>query len=153
SLITDFNAYDSFETSRHTGRRSENWADDLLLECEATADRAEGELVLELGRGVDRFQAAFDLAGGVCTLKRNGRHLDSRAVALAPGAAHALRFADADGRLTLWVDGELPFGDGAAYPEALGRGPRLEDLEPARIEASGPVAVRRLRLWRDAYQT
>jgi signal peptidase I len=153
SLITDFSAYNSYVAGKHADRSGGNWVGDLLLECEVVADKAEGELALELGRGVDRFQAVFELAGGVCTLTRNGQRLDSRAVALKPGTSHAVRFANVDQRLVLWIDGDLTFGDGVPYMEPTRRGPRRDDLEPARIIASSPVTVRRLKLWRDAYYT
>src|SRR5262249_50801648 len=76
-----------------------------------------------------------------------------------PGAYH-LRFANVDRRLTLWVDGSLPFGDGKPYdaPKEPKTGtpilgpPQKNDREPASIGVRGDhVRVSNLKLWRDTY--
>ncbi len=153
SLITDFMGYNTY---RH--HRSENWVGDLMLECEVTPDQAAGELILELSRGVDRFRARFDLAAGVCTLERVGadalQKIASKEVVLKPGTKHQLRFANFDERLTLWVNGSLPFEDGVTYLPAAEQGATTNDLEPASVGIKGgKVTVAQLRLWRDTYYT
>ena len=40
------------------------WVGDLMLDCRVTVTAAQGELVLELGKSTDKFQARFDLASG-----------------------------------------------------------------------------------------
>jgi signal peptidase I len=155
ALIQDFMGYNSDGASNAL-----NWASDLILECEAVVDRAEGELELELSKGVDRFRARWDLASGVCTLYRvtDGREhkLESRPTSMKKKGSYRLRFADVDEKLTVWVDNELPFGDdGVVYEPPTNRGPTVvNDLEPASVGARGAaVSVRKLRLFRDTYYT
>jgi signal peptidase I len=192
-LITDFMGYNAFETSDRHGHISphtpeENWVGDLMLECQVEATKAEGEFWLELSKGINRFQARWDLGSGVCTLfkctykeideggKRNFQQverveLDSKPTKLRGPGTYQVRFANIDARLTVWVDRELPFGDGKDYPppevrngaeEDLRqldeidlkqrRGPTRNDLEPASIGAlGGAVQVHHLKLWRDTY--
>jgi hypothetical protein len=53
-----------------------------------------------------------------------------------------LRFANVDERLTVWVDDNLPFGDGVIYSPPSTRGPtEANHVEPASIGARG-VTVR-----------
>jgi signal peptidase I len=157
-LITDFLGYNTYEPG-FGGPVGRNWVGDLMLECEVTTDQPSGELVLELSKGVDRFQARWDLASAACTLVRLGKdkpeeQLDRKPTAVRPGT-HRLRFSNVDERLLVWVDSDLPFGDGVPYPPARQQGPVAEnDLQPASIGARGAgVDVRHLRLWRDTYYT
>ena len=65
----------------------------------------------------------------------------------------------------MWVDNNLPFGDGVAYEPPTGpdpdggvrvlRGPtEKNDLEPASIGVQGgSFSVQELKLWRDTYYT
>ncbi|MCS7047525.1 MAG: S26 family signal peptidase, partial [Gemmataceae bacterium] len=197
-LITDvlgYNSYDGRDKERPHFERPHtpppNWVGDLMLECQVTAAKAEGEFWLELSKGIHRFQARFDLASGLCTLLKNEyRHvvedgkevfklvrqieMDSKPTRLRGPGTYQVRFANFDARLTLWVDRDLPFGDGKEYPPpevrnasegedettldtpALKqrRGPTVNDLEPASIGArGGAVQVHHLRLWRDTYYT
>jgi signal peptidase I len=170
-LITDFMGYNSYEphvAGRDTGR---NWVGDLMLDFELTVDRAEGEVWVELSRGIDRFQARWNLKSqdGECTLWRlqDGKEpekLGSKSTAVkGPGTYH-IRFANFDERLTVWVGRELPFGDGVTYPRAwyydpgkgafVNTGPGENDLEPASIGSKGAaVQIHHLKLWRDTYYT
>src|SRR5262249_30132091 len=67
---------------------------------------------------------------------------------------HHVRLANVDDRLTLWVDSELPFGDGVEHQASAFLGPRKNDLEPASIGARGAaLSVSGLKLWRDTYYT
>jgi signal peptidase I len=141
----------------HQGR---NWVGDLTLECEATVEQPQGELVLELSKGVDRFRARWDLSTGVCTLLRiaDGKEieLESRPTPLNRKGTYQLRFANVDERLTLWVDNRLPFADThkVDYSAPRRRGPTGNDLEPASIGVRGAgVSVKKLKLWRDTYYT
>ena len=139
-LVTDFMGYNTAEPEH--GPSGVNWAGDLILECEVQADAGQGQLTLELSRGVDRFRAKFDLSTGACTLTliRNGQEkpLDSKPTALKGGGKHSVRFADVDQRLTVWVDEALPFGDGVTYDPPPTEGPtEKNDLEPASIAVQG----------------
>ncbi len=158
-LITDFMGYNTPDPDHMPS--GVNWVDDLILDCEVQPDQAQGELTLELSKGVDRFQARFDLATGECRLLRVGEEkpLASQPTALKGGGKHTVRFADVDQRLTVWVDDALPFGDGVTYqaPEKDGKtieGATENDLQPASVGVKGTAAaVRGLRLWRDTYYT
>ena len=68
-LITDFMGYNTWEP--HHSRPAENWVGDLMLECEVQVNAPQGQLVFELSRGPDRFQATWDLATGKCSLTRH----------------------------------------------------------------------------------
>jgi signal peptidase I len=160
-LITDFMGYNTYEPHRGAGGPPENWVGDLILECEVTVEKPAGELTLELSKGVDRFRAHWDLASGACTLSRQTLHEpevtlgESRPTAMKQPGTYRLRFANVDQRLTVWVDGALPFGDGVPYDAPAQRGPNPEnDLQPASVGVKdGLVSVHHLKLWRDTYYT
>ncbi|HJT77139.1 MAG TPA: S26 family signal peptidase, partial [Gemmataceae bacterium] len=117
-LITDLMGYNTAVPSP-SGVPPPNWVGDLLLECDVTVEQPTGQLVMELSRGVDRFQARWDLGTGICTLVRRTKggeeELAHAATALKGAGTHHVRFANVDERLLLWVDRSLPFGDGAVY--------------------------------------
>jgi signal peptidase I len=154
-LITDFLGYN---TDQAPHDRPENWVGDLMLECEAVVDALQGQLVLEVVQGVDRFQARFDLAAGECSLVRlmgdKEVVLDKKPVPIKKTGSYRLRFGNIDQRLTLWVDSALPFGDGVDYEAPKESGPLANDLRPAGIGARGAsVGVNHISLWRDVYYT
>jgi signal peptidase I len=134
---------------------------DLMLECEAEIDRAEGELVLELSRGDDRFQAVWDLSTGRCELwrihdgKKEDQPLASTETKVKKGT-YRLRFANVDRRLTVWVDNRVVEWSGARGVD-YDKGSELptdNDLQPASIGAAkASVRVQKIKLWRDTYYT
>jgi signal peptidase I len=155
-LITDFTGYNTSDGGGDPG----NWASDLVLECQAKVEKAEGNLILELSRGPDRFEASFDLAKDTCTLFRTTNdekvELDSKPSPIKAGGTYKLRFANVDDRLVVWVDEKLIFGEGVTYNPAANFTPiRENDLDrPASIGAPGArVSVSKLKLWRDVYYT
>jgi signal peptidase I len=162
-LITDFMGYNSNEPPSGGSNASSNWVGDLMIEGDFTVEQAAGELRLDLSKGIDRFQARFDLASGVCTLTRihDGKEekLDSRETPLKAGkGTYSIRFANVDQKLTLWVNNTFPFGrDGTTYTvdKPWMNGPKKSDLEkPVQIGIKGgEVTVRHLKLWRDTYYT
>jgi signal peptidase I len=159
-LITDFMGYNTWEADQmHNHSPGQNWVGDLILDCEVQTDAAQGELTLELSKGVDRFRARWDLSIGVCTLLRvqgeKEEKLDSKPTGLKGGGTHQVRFANVDERLMVWVDEALPFGAGATYDAPKIEGATKEnDLEPASVGLKGTGAtVRGLKLWRDTYYT
>src|SRR5262249_35891383 len=162
ALIMDMMGYNTYQADRHReALLGRNWVGDLILECEATIDNPQGELTLELSRGVDRFRARWDLASGICTLLRvnddSEQKLESKPTAMSKKGTYRLRFANVDQRLCVWVDGEQPFESGGfPYPAPEKIGPTVKnDLEkPASIGVrGGRVAVHKLKLFRDTYYT
>jgi signal peptidase I len=167
-LITDFMGYNTYEPRRVGGMPRPNWVGDLLVECEVAVQQPTGTFTLELSKGVDRFRAAWDLASGKCTLfhlleKHEGQsapadsryvELDSKTTKLKGKGKYRVRFANIDDRLLVWVDDDLPFGDGVNYESFPEKGPYHNDLQPASIGVQGAtLQVRRLSLWRDTYYT
>jgi signal peptidase I len=161
TLITDFMGYNSAETNDHMGREANgsNWVGDLILECEVKVEKAEGELVLELVRAGERYRATFDLASedGRCTLSHGNKgyetKLESKPTRLRKGT-YKVRFANVDRRLTVWVDGSLPFDDGVNYDPPTEKGPSSADLQPASIGVKGAtVTIQKIKLHRDTYYT
>jgi Signal peptidase, peptidase S26 len=185
-LITDIMDYNSVWLDNWEQTPPQNWVGDLMLECRVDVRKSEGEFWLELSKGIHRFQARWDLSSGVCTLFKNefkqvngsGElkrmppvELDSKPTKLRGPGSYQVRFANIDARLTVWVDRELPFGDGKDYPPPevkngaeekdldeielqKRRGPTENDLQPASIGADGAsLEVSQVRLWRDTYYT
>jgi signal peptidase I len=161
-LITDFMGYNTGTDHPFTDRSippPQNWVGDLMLECEVQADQSQGELVLELSKGVDRFRAHFDVGSGTCTLARvaGGREekLETKDTPFRKPGKYRLRFANVDERLLVWVNSDLPFGDGVVYEPPHSRGPtEANDLQPASIGARGSAfTVSQVKLWRDTYYT
>jgi len=155
-LITDFIGYN---TANAGGMEPpQNWVGDLILECEVTVEQPEGQLRLELSKGIDRFQARWDLSSGVCTLFRvtdkGEEKLAEHKTSMGGKGTYQVRFANVDERLVIWVNKELPFGEGVTYQPPKERGPFKNDLQPASIGVEGAaVAVHKLSLWRDTYYT
>ncbi|MCI0640354.1 MAG: S26 family signal peptidase [Gemmataceae bacterium] len=178
-LITDFMAYNSYQSAEHgdaMSPSSSNWVGDLMLECKLDVQGSTGEFWMELSKGIHRFRARFDLSSGMCTLFKVGMdkkpvEMDSKQTGVKGPGSYNLRFANFDARLTVWVDRELPFGNGRDYPPPEMRGADEKDLddvqlksrfgptgqndlEPASLGAKGAVVqVHGIRLWRDTYYT
>jgi signal peptidase I len=163
--IKDFMGYN---TGNGYGEDGVNWVGDLILEFKAVVKEAQGELIVELSKGDDRFRAQWDLSTGTCRLLRltfdsaqeltNEQELAKKETSLKKPGTYRLRFANVDERLIVWVDGSLPFGDGVPYdpqPDRMKNGNfKPNDLEPASIGAkAGAVNVSDLSLWRDTYYT
>ncbi|MFO0927305.1 MAG: S26 family signal peptidase [Gemmataceae bacterium] len=157
-LITDFMGYN---TGSGRGMPGENWASDLMLECQVQVEQAAGQFTLELSRGPDRFQTVFDLASGECRLVRleGGKRpteLKSAPSAVRGPGTYTVRFANCDDRLTVWVNDRLVFGDGVEYGPVAKLAPtRQNDLErPASLGAQGAkLTVSKVKLFRDTYYT
>ena len=181
-LIRDFMGYNSQipnpQDGDRTGRsieRNANWVGSLMIECQVNVTQAQGEFWLELNKGVNRFQACFDLGNGQCTLFKvalddTKTELGKAGTRVKGPGKYSVRLANFDARLTLWVDDDLPFGNGVEYPppEVRGKGeesltkkelqdrsgPRDGDLKPASIGSKNAgIHVQSIRLWRDTYYT
>src|SRR5581483_1822286 len=158
-LITDFLGYNTWQRLWFAHPPPPpNWVGDLILECEVTIESAAGGLVLDLAKGVDRFQARWDLSTGECTLVRlsgaKEQPLDHKPSALRGPGTYSVRFANVDERLMVWVNRSMPFGNGVIYTPPNQQGPVANDLQPAGIGVHGAaVSVGKLKLWRDTYYT
>ncbi len=140
-LITDFMDYNSIivqapgkDEMEFPRLPSPNWVGDLMLECRVQVTSSTGEFSLELSKGINRFQARWDLATGICTLYKQSldgprTELASKATTMKAPGNYNVKFSNFDARLTVWVDNELPFGDGQAYPPPEMR-PRRERPRP-----------------------
>jgi signal peptidase I len=183
-LITDVMGYNSYTIGRNKAEAMDStpthhWVGDLMLECQVEVLEPKGELFFELSKGINRFQARWDLTSGTCTLYKltgvGAQPEKKEEIGTAPTRVKApgsyqIRFANIDARLTVWVARELPFHEGLDYPqpEVRGphdkdlpedkllerRGPTENDLQPASLGSKGAhVKVGHLRLWRDTYYT
>jgi signal peptidase I len=151
-LITDFMSYNSFVLDDRNDRTPKpNWVGDLMLEAEVEATKSDGEFMMQLSKGIHRFEARFDLASGVCTLVKNeyeeaddagtkvmklteSTELDKKGTKLRGPGTYTVRFANIDARLTVWVDRELPFGHGKDYPPPEVRNlPEEKDLDDITV--------------------
>jgi len=165
-LITNTMGYNSDIPG--SGILSNDWCGDLILECQVKHDAAPGKLILEVSRGVDRFQARFDLPSGECSLVRLTTNRTSGAqvetvlasqptkLGRSAGRDTLVRLANVDDRLTLWVGSDLPFGEGVPYKANTDAQPYdpHDKSAPARIGVSGPgCEVSAVQLWRDTYYT
>lgn len=144
------------------------WCGDLMLECRAKLTAADASVVLELSKGVNRFQARF--GAGKVTLVRKGEKgetvLAERPCPVNGTGQFDLRFANIDCRLRVsvngkWIDflneGDFPLDAIATY-DPLDTGKegwtQRNDLDaPASVGAKGRVEVSQLKLWRDTVYT
>lgn len=173
SLITDFMGYNTANGQVPP----QHWVGDLIVEAEVKVEKPEGSFALELSRGTARFRAVWDLATGECrllhlgdewrVLQREkgeivpdtdltaGKLLTTSATRMRSPGTYRVRLANVDNRLIVWVDKELPFGDGVVYTQPAEPGPTKEnDLEPASVAADrATLQVSHLTLWRDTYYT
>jgi hypothetical protein len=172
-LIRNFMGYNTGELAdgRNSGRPVESyWVGDLILDCTATVEALQGDLILELSKGADRFQARFDLQAGTVSLWRftggKAEELAKADKAITKTGTFKLRFSNVDCRLTVSVDGDLPFQDkagdredrtvgGVEYPPTPTDAENPNNLEPASIGAGrgAKLSVAHLSLWRDTYYT
>jgi signal peptidase I len=147
---------------------TEYWVGDLILECSASFQTADAQLVLELSKGRHRYQAVF--AEGKVRLVRTGpqgKELATRPTPITGSGIYSLRFANVDCRLRVWVnDTRIDFGTDADYPpdevpDQFDAADRMQEgwtltndvLAPASVGAKGGVQVSKLVVWRDSYFT
>jgi signal peptidase I len=163
TLITDYYAYNTLEAATMDGRTDgagwfqPHWVGDLTLSCKVEAASAKGLLRFELIRGGTPYRCEIDLASGQASLFEADKPLGSpQPSGIRPNTSHSVTFANVDGRLTLWVDGRTPFGDGVVYDEGSFPHPlpTKADLEPVGVAVKGgSVSVSDLVLKRDIYYT
>lgn len=162
TLISDFYAYNSAVMASRGGDGFDwfqpHWVGDLTLSMRVQATEAKGKFRIELVKAGVPYRCTFDLATGQATLSRGEEVLGApAATGFKDTAKHTISFANVDGRLTLWVDGRTPFGDGHVYDDGstTPAGPTAADLDPAGVatQGGGPVRVSDLVLKRDIYYT
>ncbi|CAN5304175.1 signal peptidase I [soil metagenome] len=140
------------------------WVGDLVLDCSANVTDATAEVVMELSKGPNRFQAKFK--DGNVTLHRTGPGGKDMATAKSGISTgnYALRFANIDCRLHVWVNGKaIAFGKDADYAPSVPDTfdpldekeegwTRANDIEaPVSVGATGGVTVSKLKIGRDTY--
>ncbi len=147
-----------------------NWVGDLALSCRILADKAEGDLQLQLIKGGVRFLCRIDLQSGMAELsipdllRANGDGpyvLASASTPVRAGKTVELMFCNIDEELRLIVDGkEIDFGGENGYDDlceagealARDRAPTRADLTPAAIGIRGAtITVDKLKIQRDMY--
>jgi signal peptidase I len=161
TLITDFYSYNSNVSSLRSEDGFEwfqpHWVGDLTLSFQVQPKAPQGKLRIELVEGGVPNRCEIDLATGLATLYHGETRLGEPApTPLKDTSWHDVTFANVDDRLTLWVDGRTPFGDGLAYSDGSEAhpAPTKADLDPVGIASQGsPVAVSGLVLKRDIYYT
>jgi signal peptidase I len=162
SLITDFYSYntDVMADDRSHPRAAArawfqpHWVGDLTLSLRLTTHEPAGQVRLELIKAGVSNRCEIDLRTGEARLFHGTSPLGEAAKTdVARAGSHELVFANVDGRLTLWVDGRLPFDEGRTYDSRLDPpAPAADDLGPARIAARhAAIDVDRLVLKRDLY--
>jgi signal peptidase I len=163
-LITDYYSYNTDLSAvdraipRFAARTwfQPHWVGDLSISLRLQVQKVEGEVRFDLCKGGKRNGCEIDLATGKASLFHDREILAHDVPTPITGAGtYELLLANVDDRLTLSVDGELPFGEGCTYestPRVLG--PSADDLQPVRIRARGAsVRVEKLVLKRDIYYT
>jgi signal peptidase I len=121
-----------------------------------TVREPTGRVRLELIKGSQSNRCEIDLASGAATLFHEAASLGPPVeTGIHEPGTYVLTFANVDGRLTLWVDGRLPFGAGRSYSAAeTAPPPTAADLEPVRIAAHrASMELDELVLKRDVYYT
>ncbi|WP_435016973.1 S26 family signal peptidase [Tundrisphaera sp. TA3] len=158
SLITDFYGYNSnVGQNPYDNWLQSNWVGDLTVSGRVDVTKAVGHVRFELVEGGVTNRCEFDLATGKATLYHGEAKLGEATTALVGLGGHDVEFANVDDRLTLWVDGQTPFGDGLVYEESpdMTLAPDASDLTPAgvSIRDGAAVAVSGLVVKRDIYYT
>lgn len=158
-LISDFSAYNSGSaaTRQLADIIPPHWVGDLTIKGRFETRSNSGTIRLELIEAGVSNRCAIDIATGTATLFHGDEPLGEPAQTAFRGpGAHELAFANVDGRLTLWVDGQTPFGEGRVYQNGEDgyAAPTAEDLQPVRIGVrQADLEVSNLVLTRDLYYT
>jgi signal peptidase I len=161
TLITDFSSYNASTLSDQNDPQAawlqSHWVSDLLLEFELDIQKVDdGVFTIELVAAGVKNRCVIDPKTGMASLYHGDTKLGEVKTSVAGTGRHSIGFANVDDRLTLWVDGRTPFGDGLSYEDGPGTSyaPTAADLDPVGISASGmSVKVSGLVLKRDIYYT
>jgi signal peptidase I len=160
TLITDFSSYNAStvgDSDPIAAWRQTDWVGDLLLEFDLDVEKVDGgTIALEMVEAGVTNRCVIDPQAGTAVLYHGDTKLGEAATPIKGTGRHSVGFANVDDRLTLWVDGRAPFGDGLAYPDGpdAPHRPTAADLDPVGITAWGVSArVSGLVLKRDIYYT
>lgn len=159
SLIEDFSSYNSNQVRREVGAPviETHWVSDLSIEFDLEVESLRGQLIIELIEAGVSNRCTIDLAEGQATLTRDDTVIGEPEPCGIDATGHyRLTFANIDDRLTLWVNGRTPFGEGVAYDVDRSEPlvPTTADLAPVGIGVeSADVRVSGLVLHRDIYYT
>ncbi|WZO96832.1 S26 family signal peptidase [Isosphaeraceae bacterium EP7] len=163
SLITDFYSYNTgilagSPRNWDSSWRQPHWVGDLTTSFDLKFDDPKGIVEVELIEGGVSNRCTIDLSDGIVSLSHGNATLGEPIdLDLKAGQTSRIEFANVDNRLTLWVNGSLPFGEGRTYDdEGKERpAPTAEDLSPVRIRVRGGMraAVSGLAVSRDIYYT
>ena len=120
----------------------------MTLSLRLTVREPAGQFRLELIKAGVSNRCEIDLASGQAQLF-HGRTPLGEAVPteITRAGTYELVFANVDGRLTLWVDGRLPFGEGRTYDSA----PRTAGTDRRRSRAGANRRARRSDRGRQAW--
>ena len=166
TLITDFCPYNTDLTAE--GRthpraaekawRQPHWVGDLTIKFNLDVEERAGKARIELIKAGVSNRCEIDLATGNAMLFHGSEALGSgaRATGIIGRDRYAISFANVDGRLTLRVNGQMPFGEGLIYDEGPAEpiAPTAADLSPIGIAVQGcSAAVSGLVVTRDIYYT
>ncbi len=163
TLVTDFYAYNTELTEdmeSHPGRSRKSWnhphwVGDLTVKFDLDVRAIQGALRIELVKGGIANVCELDLEHNEVSLRHGDKIVADPAPArIAPKKTHTISFANVDDRLTIQIDGALPFGEGVEIASEEVEVPNERDLSPVAIAAKGAsLAVSRLRVSRDIYYT
>ncbi len=166
TLITDFYSYNTnISTSyydrwlqEHEGWLQLNWVGDLTVSCrvDVTSASPGAKARFELIEAGIANRCEVDLATGVASIFHGDQKLGEAPTSLKGQGARDVTFANVDDRLTLWVDGSTPFGEGLPFedPPTTPYAPTARDLDPVGVAFQGASGrVSDLVLKRDIYYT
>jgi len=167
TLITDFYSYntnlgpnssdliDDPRGDQEGAWLQPHWVGDLTLGATVEPRSSSGRIRFELIRAGIAYRCEIDLATGDAELFRGSEPLGREATRLRGSGSHRVEFANVDGRLTLWIDGQpiWPLGMDYEQDDEIPV-PTEADLAPAAIAVrDGSVTVKDLVLKRDIYYT
>ena len=168
-LVTDDYAYNYNDNLQYEAD-SRCWVGDLAVECQIEITGGEGEILLDLVEGGRHFRCTVNTATGEAKLAiddgahkftdltgNSQPHPTAHTNLRGPGK-YALRFANVDDQLHLWIDESLVRFDGpTTFEPDVEVTPRWStqdpgDLHPVGIASRGlELHAGRLRVLRDVY--
>ncbi len=167
-LITDFTSYNTHAISHHRHYRNNSglhWVGDLTVECDLEIQSSEGTVSLDLVEGGTHFRCDIDVATGQATLSADDpaivfdhpESLEAETVIRGPGT-YALRFANADDELRLWVNDRLvDFGAAVTFTPQKEVVPAWSEEDPGDLLPVGigtdsvTMNLHRVKVLRDVY--